>query len=130
MRSVKVLRIVTLLLTVAIAAGPALLDHCLVSCHDESGSTSAVPECHEHEQASARDQLSIYGTAECAHDHEGLPADSVSDTRLASSRHAQPAVVSAAAFVSELAAPAGGAIQGAWRAAVVAPVSLNPPLRL
>ena len=126
----KVLRVVTLLLTVAIAAGPALLDRCLVSCHDEAGATSAVPACHEHEQTSASGQLSIYGTAECAHDHEGLPADSVSDTRLVSSRHAQPVVVPAAAFVSGLSASAGYAIQDAWRAAFAAPVSINLPLRL
>jgi hypothetical protein len=128
MRSVKRLRVVTLLLALAMAAGPTLLDRCLVRCHGEAASASAVPACHQHAQASG--QLSIHGTADCSHDHDGLPADSVSDARSPSFRHAQPAVASAAAFVFDLAASAGHAGQGAWRAAGVAPLSINPPLRL
>jgi hypothetical protein len=127
MPSVKGLRVVTLLLTLAMAAGPTLLDRCLVSCHDEAASASAVPACHEHAQVSG--QLSIHGIADCGHDHEGLPADSVSDTRSAS-RHAQPVVAPAGAFAFDCSTSTGRASEIAWRADVVAPVSINPPLRL
>jgi hypothetical protein len=128
MASVKGLRVVTLLVTLAMAAGPTLLDRCLVSCHDEAASAAAVPACHEHAQAS--DQLSIHGIADCGHDHEGLPADSVSDTRSASFRHAQPAVAPAGAFAFDCSTSTGRASEIAWRADVVAPVSINRPLRL
>jgi hypothetical protein len=88
MRVVKVLRSVAVMLMTGLVAGPALLDRCLISCHDDSASESAVPTCHEHAQASMAS--SIHGVEACGHDHDGLPADTITDTRAAKTRHGLP----------------------------------------
>lgn len=84
-RTVRAVRLLTLLLAMTIAAGPTLLDRCLISCHDESTS-EAVPACHEH--ASPGDGLAIHGVEACGHDHDGSPADTVTDARGNAVRHA------------------------------------------
>ena len=75
----------TLLLVAAVAAGPTLLDRCLISCHDESKG-AAVPSCHEH--ASEGDGLSLQRVAACGHAHDGSPADTVTDAVGNGTRHA------------------------------------------
>jgi len=82
---VRVPRLVTVMLVIALVAGPTLLDRCLISCHDEPASDSAVPTCHEHaEPASAT--VSIHAVEACGHDHDGLPADTLTDSRSGKSR--------------------------------------------
>ena len=81
----KLLRIETLMLVTALGAGPALLDRCLISCHDDSPSDSAVPTCHEH--AATSTAPSVHGVQACGHDHDGLPADTIGDSRAAKARH-------------------------------------------
>jgi len=82
---VRAVRILRLLLAVTIAAGPTLLDRCLISCHDDSTS-GAVPACHEH--TSSDEVLSIHGVEACGHDHDGSPADTLTDVRGNAARHA------------------------------------------
>jgi len=77
--------VLTLLLIAAVAAGPSLLDRCLISCHDESNGADP-PACHEH--ASDVDGLSVRGVDACVHDHDGSPADTLTDVRGNATRHA------------------------------------------
>ena len=121
-RAVRAVRLLTLLLVATIAAGPTLLDRCLISCHDESKS-DAVPACHEH-VAQPGDGLSVHAVDACGHDHDGSPADTVTDARGNAVRHAD--LVASTAAVSHAEPPlSGGAVfqlRIAWRPPSASPV--------
>jgi hypothetical protein len=80
---VKGLRVVALMLVTALVGGPTLLDRCLISCHDDPG--ASVPTCHEHADLQSP-AVSIHGVEACGHDHDGLPADTLTDSRTGKTR--------------------------------------------
>jgi len=99
----------TVLLITTLAAGPTLLDRCLISCHDESKS-AAVPECHEH-VAQAGDGLSVHAVDACGHDHDGSPADTLTDARGDAVRHADLVARTAADSHAEPPLSSGAVLQ-------------------
>ena len=102
-RAVRRARALALLLAALVAAGPVLLDRCLISCHDELSSESAVPSCHEH--VAEGNAPSVHGVSACGHDHEALPADTVIDGRVAGQRHVSPVAVASAVYELHLPVP-------------------------
>lgn len=88
---VRLWRVIALLLVLGVGAGPALLDPCLVGCH-EPAAQAAIPSCHESAETSGVSGLSIAGTADCGHDHTGIEADSPIESRLTSARQAAPPI--------------------------------------
>jgi len=107
--AVRAVRLLTLLLVATIAAGPTLLDRCLISCHDESKS-DAAPACHEH-AAQPSDGLSVHAVDACGHDHDGSPADTVTDARGNAVRHADLVASTAAVGHAEPLCSSGAVLQ-------------------
>jgi hypothetical protein len=99
-RFVTGIRVVAFLMAFFVAAGPALLDRCLISCHDEPSSGSAVPPCHESVPETRT--VSIHGLSACGHDHEALPADTIADGRVFAARHLSVAGSATPTFVLDL----------------------------
>lgn len=115
---VRLPRLLALLLVLALGCGAALLDPCLLGCH-EPVQQSAVPPCHA---AEAQSGTSIAGTAECGHDHTGLEADTPLESRLTTARHAaQPAVASGAT-------PSTAALRPGTAVVPLPSTALNPPV--
>jgi hypothetical protein len=77
--AVERLRVVACVLLLSLAAGPMVLDRCLISCHDQPAA-AAAPPCHQ--QPAVSDAPSIRGVGACDHDHESLVADSSNDSKV------------------------------------------------
>ncbi|MGC4083444.1 MAG: hypothetical protein QM736_15370 [Vicinamibacterales bacterium] len=79
-RRVPSFRSIAVFLLLAFVSSPALLDRCLVSCHDETPSQTAVPPCHDvgHRAQTGPDMRGVGG---CGHDHASLDADRTPDSR-------------------------------------------------
>ena len=123
----RVLRVLTLLLVAAVAAGPTLLDRCLISCHDESKG-DAVPTCHEH--ASDAGGLSVHGVDACGHDHDGSPADTLTDARGNAVRHADVAAGTPHVSCSEPPRSAGASLHQGIDLRSSSPRQVLIPLRV
>ncbi|HUR35615.1 MAG TPA: hypothetical protein VM032_17550 [Vicinamibacterales bacterium] len=96
----RMCRFVALLLSIGIAAGPGLLDRCLISCHDQGTTAADEPSCHEH--AVSGQDTSWHGLTACDHGHDPQPVDAVGDGGAAgATRHILAVALAHAAFVFE-----------------------------